>query len=286
MRTTLIDLWDRLSPATRATIRTLVTIALNGGGMAISAMYVDPVHFSGHDLMHVAAVFGLGAAVGVINWLRKQPWAAAQEDVVNIAKLGVVILAVTLGAGLLTGCAAKQYHTAVVADQTLSSAIFALQDAELAAHTAKLIPDAKHAQYKATIKKLLVAGDDLTVALQHWQPGTPAPAIVATAFADVSALLKDAGAIVPAADPFLAKIQAVLDGLKAFGVIPSGSAANGAARATRQFGRADWKVSSLGRQVDPMAVIGMERTECVAVGTAHNWHLDVLPKQAAIVQRT
>lgn len=131
-----------------------------------------------------------------------------------------------LGAGAMTGCAANQYHAVVVADQALSQAIFALQDSEIATHktinpaTGKpMISDAKHVEYKATIRRLLVAGDDLTIALQHWQPGTPAPASVAQAAIDVAKLLTDAKGIVPAADPFLAKIQALLDLLQKFGVM-------------------------------------------------------------------
>lgn len=81
MRTHLIDWWDDLPPAARGTLRALATAALNGGVLATSFVVIDPTHFNRHDFRHVAAVFGAGALVGVLNWLRSSPWQAAANDV-------------------------------------------------------------------------------------------------------------------------------------------------------------------------------------------------------------
>lgn len=139
---------------------------------------------------------------------------------VNSGKAIAVVLACVLATSSMA-CGAKQYHGLVVADQALSTALFALQDAEIASHNAGLITDVKHAAYKAEIAKLLQAGDDLTMALQAWDPSQPAPPSIATAIAEVTALLNDAGALLPHADPFIAKIQSVLTLLQKFGVVPA-----------------------------------------------------------------
>lgn len=185
------------------------------------------------------------------------------------------LLVSLLGAGAMTsGCAANQYHAIVVADQALSQAIFALQDSEIAAHNAHLIPDAKHVEYKATIRRLLIAGDDLTIALQHWQPGTPAPANVAQSALDVAKLLTDAKGIVPAADPFLAKIQALLDLLQKFGV--TGSAAEDSSLAGLDSGY-PWP---LGARPHPLSTVGagaLLDAACpsTAAGAVHRFYIEV-----------
>lgn len=124
----------------------------------------------------------------------------------------------------VSACGDKQFHTAVVANTTLAQAIFALQDEEITAHNATLITDAKHVEYKATIGKLLVAGDDLTVALQHWDPSKPAPANLTLAIADVQKLLSDLNAESPTVSKVIFAAQTVLSLLRGAGVIPSDAA--------------------------------------------------------------
>lgn len=124
----------------------------------------------------------------------------------------------------VVGCGDKQYHTAVVANTTLAQAIFALQDEEITAHTAKLITDAKHVQYKAVIEKLLIAGDGLTVALKDWDPSKPAPANLSLAIADVQKMLGDLNAETPIVSKVIFAVQTVLSLLRGAGVLPADSA--------------------------------------------------------------
>lgn len=71
---TLNAFWCSLPSSARATVRTVLTIAINGGASALSFAVVDPDHFNLHELKHLGAVFAIGAAVAVINWIRQQPW--------------------------------------------------------------------------------------------------------------------------------------------------------------------------------------------------------------------
>jgi hypothetical protein len=84
MRTHLIDWWDDLPPAARAALRGAMTAALNGGAAATGAVMIDPTHFNRDELRHVALMFGMGALVGVLNWLRSSPWQSAANDVQSI----------------------------------------------------------------------------------------------------------------------------------------------------------------------------------------------------------
>lgn len=118
------------------------------------------------------------------------------------------------------GCGPKQYHSAVVANTSIAQAIFAVQDAEIAAHTAKLIPDEKHVAYKGQILKLLQAGDDLTLALKDWDPSKPVPANVGVAIGHVQALLTDLQLNSPQATALLFTVQQVLSILRGSGVLP------------------------------------------------------------------
>lgn len=131
----------------------------------------------------------------------------------------LVVLAIVAASSI--ACAPKQYRIAVAANDAYAQAVFAVQDAEIASHDAKLIPDAKHQQYKAIIAKLLRAGDAVTIALKNWQPGAPMPQIVAGAFKDAADLFSDVSVLFPASDPFVGKIREVLAILQRFGLIPS-----------------------------------------------------------------
>jgi hypothetical protein len=153
------------------------------------------------------------------NPLATQP-ADARRTLSITGKASAVLLAIVIGSSI-AACAPKQFHAAVIADQSYSQAVFALQDAEMASHQAQLISDAKHQDYKKIVAKLLRAGDAVTIALQHWQPGTPMPQVVADAWRDASALLADVKAILPGSDPFIQKIQDLLSLLQKFGVIPT-----------------------------------------------------------------
>ena len=69
----------------------------------------------------------------------------------------------------MPACGPKQYHAAVVANTTLAQAIFTLQDEEIAAHNAKLIPDDQHAKNKAVMGKLMQKKN----VRQHYGSNTP-----------------------------------------------------------------------------------------------------------------
>jgi hypothetical protein len=128
-----------------------------------------------------------------------------------------IILIVSL---VMTGCSVKQHHALVVADVTLSQAIFALQDAEIVAHTAGEISDVAHVRYTKQILVLLLAGDDLTLALRDWKPDQPLPANVGQAITSVAALLTDLQIISPRAGALISKAQTVLVLLQRLGVVP------------------------------------------------------------------
>ena len=51
----------------------LVTAAASGGAAAVAVNTYDPQHV---DLHRTLVVFAGGAFLGVVNWLRKSPWAA------------------------------------------------------------------------------------------------------------------------------------------------------------------------------------------------------------------
>lgn len=222
MHTTLIDLWDRLSPGARATLRTLVTVALNGAGTAISAMYFDPTHFNGHELKHVFTVAGLGAAIGVINWLRKQPWVAAQDDIVTVSKTtikaGVILLAVLLGGGALAtlpGCASSGTLTPVgqvakAADQVEQTGLVILHAAQ-AAHQqtnpltgAPVVSTAQLDQVAIVCDKLGRLGTSLAQALPDYNAAKASggdtsklSAAIQALVGDATAALQSIGKIVP-----------------------------------------------------------------------------------------
>jgi hypothetical protein len=149
---------------------------------------------------------------------------AAQPVRETIKKLPVVLLAVALGLGS-SACSPKQYHHTVVANTTLAQAIFALQDEEMVAHDAKLISDAKHATYKAQILALLVAGDDLTLALRAWDPAQPMPANISAAITSVQTLLADLRVDSPTVTKVIFAAQTVLSVLRGSGVLPSAALA-------------------------------------------------------------
>ena len=126
-----------------------------------------------------------------------------------------------LALGFVTvGCGAKQHHAVVVANVTLSQAIFAVQDAEMEAHRAGLITDLAHVRHKAQILTLLLAGDDLTLALRDWKPDQPIPANIGQAITHVAALLTDLQVLSPRAGALISHVQTVLVLLQRFGVVP------------------------------------------------------------------
>jgi hypothetical protein len=50
----------------------LFTAAITGGALALGQMTLDPDHF---NLKMTGSAFALGAIGGVVNWIRKSPWA-------------------------------------------------------------------------------------------------------------------------------------------------------------------------------------------------------------------
>ena len=141
----------------------------------------------------------------------------------NSSKVIAILIACLLGgaAALSTpACGPKAYHNAVVADTSLSQALFALDDAEAAAFKANLITPAKHQEYSKTILALLKAGDDLTVALRAWDPSQPAPANIGAALNQVQQLLGDLNLNVPHASQLIFAAQTVLSVLRGTGVLP------------------------------------------------------------------
>lgn len=140
-----------------------------------------------------------------------------------------VLIAALLGLAALSmpGCGPKQHHVAVVANTSIAEAIFALQDAEIAAHQDGLVDDTRHVLYKAQILRLLLAGDDLTIAVRNWDPHMPPPANVAVALVDVSKLLADVQVISPRAQDLIAKASFVLKLLQRVGVLSANGQRDG-----------------------------------------------------------
>jgi hypothetical protein len=133
----------------------------------------------------------------------------------------VVVVSIVLAGWTASACGPKQYHTAVVANTSIAQAIFAVQDAEIAAHTAGFITADQHAVYKAQILTLLLAGDDLTLALKDWNPSLPVPANVGAAMGNVQRLLTDLQLNSPQATALLFTVQTVLSVLRGVGVLPA-----------------------------------------------------------------
>lgn len=205
----------------------LVYAFVTGMGTGLTMVIVDPAHFNfgteWHHLVGAMLAFGLVAFFAYLKDSRPPSWKDSIPTVAEVKKsvgVGAVLLAVMLAGAANTACGPKQYHTAVAANTGLAQAIFVLQDSEIAAHKDGLITDAKHATYKAQILRLLQAGDDLTVALQHWDPNQPAPANVGTAIADVQRLLSDLKLDSPQADRVIFAVQTVLSVLRGTGVLP------------------------------------------------------------------
>ncbi len=106
------ELWHRLPPSVRGTIRTLVTVALNGGAAALSSVVIDPDHFNLTHMKHIGLMFAAGAAAGVINWLRQSPWKTPDDRLMTtIARSVPIVMIVTLlGLAVLSmpGCGVAQ----------------------------------------------------------------------------------------------------------------------------------------------------------------------------------
>jgi hypothetical protein len=166
----MLELWDRLPPNLRGTLRTLVTIALNGGCAALASVVIDPDHFNLSHLKHLGIVFGVGALAAVVNWLRQSPWKTADDRMMTTIARSVpfVMIAALMGLAALTaGCGPKQYHTAVVANTSIAQAIFACRMPR-SPRTSEARHRCEAREYKAQILTLLEAGDDLTLALKDW----------------------------------------------------------------------------------------------------------------------
>jgi hypothetical protein len=105
----MLELWDRLPPNLRGTLRTLVTIALNGGCAALGAVVIDPDHFGLEHLKHVGIVFGVGALAAVVNWLRQSPWKTADDRLMTTIARSAPVLMIAgllgLAACTMPGCA-------------------------------------------------------------------------------------------------------------------------------------------------------------------------------------
>lgn len=52
----------------------LLTAAVSGGAAATGSILIDPEHFGAAHLQHLGIVFGAGAVLGILNWLRSSPW--------------------------------------------------------------------------------------------------------------------------------------------------------------------------------------------------------------------
>ena len=52
-------------------INGLITAAISGGAAAALVVASDPQHL---DFQKTAMLFGAGAIIGILNWLRKNPW--------------------------------------------------------------------------------------------------------------------------------------------------------------------------------------------------------------------
>lgn len=103
------------------------------------------------------------------------------------------------GLGLTAGACAKARHVAVVADATVAQAVFALDDAELAACQAHVLTEAQCAALNPLVKQALVDVRSVTAAIK----ASPATGKVPV---DLPSLLKG-----------LTDIQAIVGPLSAVG---------------------------------------------------------------------
>ena len=95
------------------------------------------------------------------------------------AKVLALVLAVALGAGLVTGCAkGTPRHQAAVASQEIGAALFALDDGERALYTAGRISPAQHKAISGKLVDVLTLGRDINAAILAWRPGQPAPKVL------------------------------------------------------------------------------------------------------------
>jgi hypothetical protein len=73
------------------------------------------------------------------------------------------------------GCSQNPRHNYAVASQTVAASLFAIQDAEEAAHLAGKITPAQHKKFNQVMAAALILGRDYNAAVRAWQPGTPPP---------------------------------------------------------------------------------------------------------------
>jgi hypothetical protein len=142
---------------------------------------------------------------------------ASQPVKDTVRKLPAVLLALTL-AGSITACGPKQYHALTVGTLSVSQALFDVQDAENAAFAGHLITPENHAKHKAQILTLLMAGDDLTMALRAWEPSQPIPANIGAAIASLQLLLSDLNLESPTLTKVIFAVQTALSVLRGIGV--------------------------------------------------------------------
>jgi len=86
-------------------LKGLLSAILSGAASAAGAMVLDPDHFGVDHLRHLGLVAGVGAIVGLINYLKQSPLPANGESVLDKAAkaVPVVLLAAALGA-TVAGC--------------------------------------------------------------------------------------------------------------------------------------------------------------------------------------
>lgn len=87
---------------------------------------------------------------------------------------------------LAAGCGGSARHVAVVADQSLAQAVFAVDDAEFEACRAKVLSEAKCAELNPIIKQALQDVKALTAALQALPKDAPLPKSLPSLLAGLS----------------------------------------------------------------------------------------------------
>lgn len=190
----MLELWDRLPPKARGTLKTLFTIALNGGCATLGAVAIDPEHFSLEHLKHLAIAFGIGATAAVINWLRQSPWKKPDENFLDsVARsVPIVMICVLLGLAAFSapGCAATRppagtYSTAGLkafdADETIK-AITALSQTAINMNAATGKEHLKDVDTALIRDFALSAG----AGLRSYGDGSGSLAVVVSAFEELS----------------------------------------------------------------------------------------------------
>lgn len=158
--------------------------------------------YYGFPVQWLPRLRGLALIVGIVAAAYKT------SDLPGSGKVASLLIVCALALGV-TSCA-KARHVAVVTDQTLAAAIFAVDDAEYAACQAHVIAADKCAALNTPIKKALQDVKALTAALQ----ATPANGKVPTSLPDLLQDLLDVSNVMnslrqgPDLKPLVDKVQA------------------------------------------------------------------------------